>query len=183
MAVTLNDIKVKWRYKARSKMSSEELEYFNNYVDKHRKETIRLEELLIKQNLQANEWIIVSPMFLPLRKKETPDKKFWLNMNQMRNRNFITSNNLKKEYKIIMNPYISKLKKLKKIKIEYKIFYWKNIPDWMNIQWCISKFFLDTLVEEWYIDDDNINYVVSELWISWWKDIGNERVEIKITEL
>jgi hypothetical protein len=36
-------------------MSEEELEFFNKYVNKHREETIRLEELLIKQNLSCNE--------------------------------------------------------------------------------------------------------------------------------
>ena len=179
MGVTLKNIKIKWRYKARSQMSIDELTYFNAYVLKHREETIRLEELLIKQNLQAKEWIIVSPMFLPVRRKETPDKKFWLNMNSYRNRDFITSNNLKIEYKELMKEYIKDLKNLNNIHITYTIYYWKNEPDGMNIAAVQSKFFLDTLQEEWLLSDDNISNV-TESYMNWWKEIWNERIEIKI---
>jgi len=178
-AITLKNIKIKWRYKARSKMSPDELEYFNSYVAKHRQETIRLEELLIKQNLACDEWIIVSPMFLPVRRKETPDKKYWLNMNSYRNRDFITSNNLKIEYKELMKEYIKDLKDLNNIHITYTIYYGKNEPDGMNIAAVQSKFFLDTLQEEELLSDDNI-WNVTESYMNWWKDIWNERVEIKI---
>jgi len=79
--------------------------------------------------------------------------------------------------------FLKKIKLSEKIKIEYKIFYWKNKPDWMNIAAATSKFFLDTIVEEGYIKDDNIENIISEIWTSWWKDIWNERIEIIITNI
>ena len=179
MAVTLKDLKVKWRWKARSKMTFDQLEYFTNYVKKKRDETIKLEMLLKHQNLACDEWIIVSPMFLPLRRKETPDKKESLNMNSYRNWDFMKSNILKQDYKELMKDYIPNLWELKDIHIEYKIFYGKNEPDGMNIASVQSKFFLDTLQELWYLSDDNISNV-TESYSNGWKDIWNERIEIKI---
>ena len=49
----------------------------------------------------------------------------------------------------------------------------------MNIAAVQSKFFLDTLQEEELLSDDNI-WNVTESYMNWWKDIWNERVEIKI---
>jgi len=183
MWITLKNIKIKWRYKARSRMTPEELVYFNAYVLKHREETLRLEGILIKQNLNCSKWIIVSPMFLPLRRKETPDKKVSLNFNIMKTWDFITYNNNKIAYKELMKPFVEWICLSDKIEIEYKIFYWKNKPDGMNITSATSKFFLDLLVEEEYIKDDDVDHVISEKWIPWWKDIWNERIEITITNL
>jgi hypothetical protein len=133
--------------------------------------------------LSCNEWIIVSPYFLPIRHKETPDKKVAINFNVMKTWNFITYDTYKKFYKDLMKTYISWLKDLDKIEIEYKVFYWKNKPDGMNLISATSKFFLDTLVEEWCIKDDDVEHVLSEKWIVWWKDIWNERIEILITKI
>jgi len=182
MWVTLKDVKIKWRWKSLSKMTNEELIYFNWYLKKQRDETIRLEELLIKQNINCDNSIIVSPMFLSKRNKNVPDKKFSLNLNQYRNWNFIISNDIKQYYKEVMKQFIWDLKFMDQIEIEYKIFYWKNEPDLMNIVSVQSKFFLDLLVTEWLIKDDSVKYVIKETSIVWGKDIWNERVEIKIKQ-
>jgi len=189
--ITLANVKKKWRWKARSQMSPEELDFFLEYVDKKRSETIMLKEMLARQNLNAAAWIIVSPMFLPVERKTTPDKKISLNMNGYRNWDFITSDNLKKDYKEIMKPYIAHLTKLSNVHIEYRIFYGKNEPDGMNIAAVQSKFFLDALqgekdedgnqISPAYIDNDNISNV-TESYSSWWKEIWNERIEILITK-
>lgn len=180
MWITLKNLKKGWRWKTVWQMSLEEVDYYREYIAKHRAETTRLEELLKAQNINASDWIIISPMFIPVRNKNTPDKKYALNMNQMRNRNFIISNNLKQCYKELMKPYISHLPKLKNINIEYTIYRGKNEPDIMNIWSVISKFFLDTLQEEWILEDDKASIVSRETIINWWQDKWNERVEIKI---
>ncbi len=179
MWVTLKDLKKKWRWKARSKMTNEELEYFISYIKKCRDETTRLELLLEAQNKASKEAVIISPMYLPIRKKRTPDKKISLNMNWYRNIDFITNNNVKQSYKELIEPYIDNLWQLKDIHIEYTVYYWSKEPDWMNIVSVISKFFLDALQEEWKIKNDNISNV-TESYKNWWKDIWNERIEIRI---
>jgi hypothetical protein len=104
--ITLKDIKKGGRWKARSKMTPEEKELFNKQVKKNRDETIKLEQSLELKNKSCNEFKIVSPMYIPIRNKEVPDKKYALNMNNYRNRKSIVSNNLKIRYKELMKTHL-----------------------------------------------------------------------------
>lgn len=178
---TLANIKKKWRWKARSKMSPEELDFFLEYIDKKRHETIMLEEMLEMQNKLAAPWVIVSPMFLPIRRKQTPDKKESLNMNGYRNWDFMKSDMIKKDYKDLMTKYIPDLWLLENIHVEYRIYYGKNEPDWMNIASVQSKFFLDTLQELGYLTNDNLSNVTESI-SNGWQAKWNERIEIIITK-
>jgi len=102
--ITLKDVKIWTRWKSISKMNEKQLEYYNKYKNKHREETIRLEEKLIELNKRYDNYnnIIVSPMFMPIRNINVPDKIIVLNINIMKTWNFINYNNYKKIYKNIM---------------------------------------------------------------------------------
>ena len=176
----LKDIKnKKWKIIPKSKMTTEQLEFYNNYLDKKNVKTESL-KYIHKENMYFKEKsIIISPIYLPVKMKLVADKVISINMNNYRNWNFILSNKYKILYKDIMKEQLQWLRFNRKIKIEYTLF-WKKKPDWMNIISVISKFFLDAMVDYWCITDDNVNIVIGESWKDWWLDKDNPRVEIKI---
>ena len=87
-------------------MNEEQKIFFKDYITKKRNETLQLELSLIEKNKSSNQTTIVSPMYLPMRRIKTPDKKYSMNMNSYRNRDFITSNNLKIRYKEVMEDHL-----------------------------------------------------------------------------
>lgn len=179
MAMTLKDIKIKWRYKAESKMNPEELKFFNSYKKKHREESNRLHWILETYNRSSDNCKITLPMFVPMLNKNVPDKKIAVNMNWYRNVNFIINDNVKKEFKRLVGDYINKLKKATgKIHVEYTVYYDRE-PDGMNVVSIVSKYFLDALQDYWIIKDDKIS-IVTESYLDWWQCKWGERVEVKI---
>lgn len=65
--------------------------------------------------------------------------------------------------------------------IIYTIYYdrwWRH--DKLNVWAIVSKYFLDSLVLAWCIEDDSDEYIGTETFIYWWVDKWNGRVEIDI---
>lgn len=128
---------------------------------------------------KAGEWIIVSPIYLPMQRKTKPDKKAALNLNAYRNRNFIVNNNLKKDYKEWMKSQLEWKVFQTPIEIVYTL-YRSHKPDLMNVTSIVDKFFCDTLQEYWCIPDDNVDHIAHFYPSNGWRDKDFPRMEIKI---
>lgn len=105
--------------------------------------------------------VIEIPLYLEVGKKKP--KKYWLNMNGYRN----WHHHLNSDLKILFKKSITIPKvKFNKVKITYTL-YFKNRTkrDGMNVCSVISKFFLDSLVQEGVLIDDDYTVVQSEQWI------------------
>ncbi len=90
-------------------------------------------------------------------------KKYSISMNTYRNLHYQVSNNLKIEYKNIVKDQLSLLWELKldtPITLTFIFYNWtKHLSDLENHCSIHNKFFQDSLVELWYIDDDNYNFI------------------------
>ena len=119
---------------------------------------------------------VISPLSVAVGKK-----KYYLNLNSYRNWHYQVNNNVKKAYKAVMLEQLQDLR-LKKIDIEYQLFYGdKRKRDKGNITSVIQKFFLDALVETGCIVDDNDSFVGVETLCEPIYDKGKPRCEITIT--
>jgi hypothetical protein len=118
-------------------------------------------------------------MYLYTSRVTVPDKKYALNMNWYRNRNFIVSNDLKWIFKDLISDQLKDLKIEWKFKLRYVI-YWSNLLDWANVYSVVDKFLCDAMQEEKCIDNDNINILKWCSWEDWGKDKECPRVEVYI---
>jgi len=90
-------------------------------------------------------------------------KKGPISVSWYRNAHYQTSNNAKIEFKRQIQSQLGLFDKIETpIKIKYT-YYAKanNNPDLDNFVGTVKKFFQDALVESGLIEDDNINYIVS----------------------
>lgn len=107
---------------------------------------------------------IICPLSVELERKTMKNKKYYLNLNNFRNRNFIVSNQIKHKFCELMQEQLKDLKFTLPIDIEYTLYYWDNRKrDKWNILSIIQKFFLDSLVYYQCIIDDNDNYINKEI--------------------
>ncbi len=86
-----------------------------------------------------------------------------ISVNWYRNAHYQTSNKAKIEFKRQIQSQLDLFDKIEApIKIKYT-YYAKanNSPDLDNFVGTVKKFFQDALVESGLIEDDNINYIVS----------------------
>ena len=90
-------------------------------------------------------------------------KKYSISMNTYRNLHYQVSNNLKIAYKNIVKDQLSLYPKIKldtPITLTFIFYNWtKHLSDLENQCSIHNKFFQDSLVELWYIDDDNYNLI------------------------
>lgn len=90
-------------------------------------------------------------------------RKYSISMNTYRNLHYQVSNNLKIEYKNIVKDQLSLLWELKldtPIILTFIFYNWtKHLSDLENHCSIHNKFFQDALVELWYIEDDNYNFI------------------------
>ena len=90
-------------------------------------------------------------------------KKYSISMNTYRNLHYQVSNNLKIAYKNIVKDQLSLYPKIKldtPITLTFIFYNWtKHLSDLENHCSIHNKFFQDSLVELWYIDDDNYNFI------------------------
>ena len=116
-------------------------------------------------------------------------KKYHLNFNKFRNRHYQVSNSIKKavsnivkeQLLLIEKNKISQLSKQSGIIIAYQVYY----PDLRkrdkgNIYSIVQKFFLDSLVENGVLIDDNDSIIWDEIFKKPIIDKNNGRVEILI---
>ena len=129
----------------------------------------------------------ILPLYIELWKIKK--KKYYINLNNYRNWHYQVSNNIKKQFQNIVKEQIwliekNKLKQLKNkndISIIYQVYYWDlKKRDKGNIYSIFQKFFLDSLVVNNIIDDDNDNIIWDEIFKKPIYDKGNGRIEIEI---
>lgn len=90
-------------------------------------------------------------------------KNYSISLNTYRNLHFHISNNLKKAYKNIVKDQLSLYPEIKldtPITLTFIFYNWtKHLSDLENHCSIHNKFFQDALVELWYIEDDNYNFI------------------------
>ena len=130
---------------------------------------------------------IICPLYIEIPRKTKANKKYYLNLNNYRNWNFIVSNNIKKAFKEKIKTQINEVKEQLywlSINLIYQLYYWDNrVRDKGNVLSVIQKFFLDALVEYWALQDDNDEYIWDELFKKPLYDKWKGRVEIIIQEI
>ena len=124
---------------------------------------------------------ITLPIYYIIEKKTKKSKTILVALNWYRNAHFIESNNVKHYYHQLIANCVWNVK-FNKIKLKYKVFIKRSWTDYHNVRSIIEKFFLDWLVENWNIVDDNENYVLWDLWCEVFKDKDKPRIEIEILE-
>jgi len=99
----------------------------------------------------------VLPTEITLPRKKTKDKVFHLNLNDFRNTHYQTLSQAKRAFSPIVIPgYFT----AEKIRITYHIEKrTKRLYDIGNIFAIVDKFFLDWLVHNGYLPDDNLHHV------------------------
>lgn len=127
-----------------------------------------------------NQHILISPVSIPVSSK----KVFRLNLNEYRNAHYHVLNQAKINYKSHMSEQISKLPKMSKIGVEYRLFVGsRRRCDVMNICSIVDKFFCDALTELGKIMDDDYDHLPAINYRFGGYDKNNPRVEIIIEEL
>lgn len=126
--------------------------------------------------------MIVCPNYLEMWVKKR--KKYYLNLNNYRNRHFIVSNNLKILFKKQIQEQIQNIKPIKwQIELQFEYFARsKLVGDLENHCIVIQKFLQDTLVENWIIQEDTCYFISKVIYLYWGIDKDNPRVEAIIIE-
>lgn len=124
---------------------------------------------------------ITLPIYYTIEKKTKKSKTILVALNWYRNAHFQISDKVKKHYHYLTAKEVWDIK-FNKIKLKYKVFIKRSWTDYHNVRSILEKFFLDWLVENWNIVDDNENYVLWDLWCEVYKDKDNPRIEIEILE-
>ena len=108
-----------------------------------------------------------------------------LSVNWYRNAHYRDSNNAKVKFKQIVKPQIDKFDPITtQIKIHYTYYAARNnSPDLDNFVGTVKKFFQDAIVECGLIEDDNVNFIVSNSESYGGVDKENPRVDAVITEI
>lgn len=109
-------------------------------------------------------------------------KKGAIAVNWYRNAHYQTSNAAKINFKKLIQDQLNKFDKIETpIKIKYT-YYAKanNGPDLDNFVGTVKKFFQDALVESGLIEDDNVNFIISNSESYGGIDRSNPRVEAEV---
>ncbi len=125
---------------------------------------------------------ITFPIYYTIHYKTKKDKTILIWLNWFRNAHFHISNKVKHYYHNLTAEKVWNVK-LNKIKLKYKVYIKRSWTDYHNVRSVIEKFFLDWLVENWNIQDDNEKYVLWDLWCEVFKDKENPRIEIEIMSI
>jgi len=106
-------------------------------------------------------------------------------VNWYRNAHYQQSNSAKVKFKKLIQEQLNSFDPISgKIKIKYTYFAKaNNNPDLDNFVGTVKKFFQDALVESGLIEDDNVNFIVSNSEYYGGIDRKNPRVEAVITQI
>lgn len=109
-------------------------------------------------NDYEKEFTIEAPIYVELGKKKV--KKYYLNLNLLRNQVGHLNNNIKREYKRILEPLIPRKVYYEKFEVEYELFLPNKLKrDVANVCSIIDKNFCDSFVELGHAPDDNYEYL------------------------
>lgn len=108
-----------------------------------------------------------------------------ITVNWYRNAHHHVSNKAKKNFKSLIKDQLDSFDKIDgQIKIKYTYYAKRNNkPDLDNFIGTVKKFFQDALAEHGLIEDDNINFIVSNSEYYGGIDKDRPRVEAVITKL
>ena len=125
-----------------------------------------------------------SPLRVFLPRKTMADKPYTLNFNVYRNTIFHVLAEAKRLYGVQMSQAIESLPYLEKVAVRYTLFPQSNrLTDISNVCVVHDKFFLDCLVKQGKLTDDNYNYCVEIGYKFGHVDKLNPRVDIEIFEI
>jgi len=112
-------------------------------------------------------------------------KKGAIAVNWYRNAHHHESNSAKKKFKALIQDQLNQFDEIETpIKIKYTYYAQRNnSPDLDNFVGTVKKFFQDALVESGLIEDDNVNFIVSNSECYGGIDKLNPRVEAEIIKL
>lgn len=111
-----------------------------------------------KDNKNPIQFTIKAPIYVELGKVKK--KKFYLNLNLLRNQVGHLNNNIKKEYKRILEPLIPKDVFYEHFEIDYELFLPNKLKrDIANVCSIIDKNFCDSFIELGHGIDDNYEYL------------------------
>lgn len=117
---------------------------------------------------------------LPLEIYYTNTKKMRLNLNTYRNAHYFTLNAVKVEFGVLAVPLLKNIEPLASpIELTYTLFP-KRKCDVNNVCCVVDKFFLDVLVKQNLIPDDNCEIVTKTTFKFGGYDKNQERVEVEI---
>ena len=103
------------------------------------------------------EFTIQAPIYVELGKAKK--KKYYLNLNLLRNQVGHLNNNIKKEYKRIIEPLLPDVF-YEKFELDYELFLPNQLKrDISNVLSIVDKNFCDTFVVAGHAHDDNYEYV------------------------
>ena len=112
-------------------------------------------------------------------------KKGAIAVNWYRNAHHHESNSAKKKFKALIQDQLNQFDEIETpIKIKYTYYAQRNnSPDLDNFVGTVKKFFQDALVESGLIEDDNVNFIVSNSECYGGIDKLSPRVEAEIIKL
>lgn len=109
-------------------------------------------------NDMPKEFTIKAPIYVELGKKKV--KKYYLNLNLLRNQVGHLNNNIKREYKRILEPLIPRKVYYEKFEVDYELFLPNKLKrDIANVCSIIDKNFCDSFIELGHGVDDNYEYL------------------------
>ena len=122
------------------------------------------------------------PLFIEMWVKKK--RRYTIALNQYRNWMYIVSNNVKKEYKKLVEKQTEGWEKLNTpIKITFTYYNpTKRKSDLENFCTIHNKFLQDALVELWLLEDDNYEYVTNIEYVYWGYKAKDGRVEVEIKQ-
>jgi hypothetical protein len=127
---------------------------------------------------------VSSPLKIIIPRKTKKDKSFILNLNVYRNTNRFTLNDVKIDYKKLMQKQIETLPKLCKVAVRFILYpRTHRKTDTPNVCSIHDKFFMDALVEFGKLTDDTFEHYVETSYKFGAVDKLNPRVDIEIYEL
>lgn len=127
---------------------------------------------------------IIAPLFIMLPRKTMPDKKYIINLNNTKSRQYIVLNQIKAAYKEAIRSQLEGVKLKPRVRVD--LTYWKPTKrrsDRSNVLCVHEKFALDAVVELGCLEDDSDEFIAHTHYYGGELDRENPRVEIKITEI
>lgn len=127
---------------------------------------------------------IIAPLFIMLPRKTMPDKKYIINLNNTKSRQYIVLNQIKAAYKEAIRSQLEGVKLKPRVRVD--LTYWKPTnrrSDRSNVLCVHEKFALDAVVELGCLEDDSDEFIAHTHYYGGELDRENPRVEIKITEI
>lgn len=128
--------------------------------------------------------LITAPLYIDVERKTMKPKRYYINMNTYRNLHHSINGKLKKLYLEAVREQLEGITIQTPVCVTYKVF--KGTArrlDKMNVVAITSKFLLDAVTELGCWEDDNDEYVKTEIIWSTEIDRGHPRVEVEFISL